>query len=378
MIIAPPLALYIHLPWCIQKCPYCDFNSHALRSELPEQMYCERLISDLEQDLQSLEKRELISIFFGGGTPSLFKGSSIAYLLDEIQKRIPFTENIEITLEANPGTVDTNRFHDFYKAGVNRLSVGIQSFQADKLKILGRIHDDRQAIKAVEALYQAGFTNFNLDLMHGLPNQTVQDALYDLNTAISLQPKHISWYQLTIEPHTLFAHKPPQLPDEEILWDIQGQGQQLLAENNFSQYEISAYTQKNHTCVHNRNYWEYGDYLGIGAGAHSKITDVVQQKIIRTHKVKNPKDYLAKNFIAEQIIVSQQEIPYEFMLNALRLFQAIPISLYQQRTGLALDSIIKPLKIAKEKSLITWDEKEIKITELGHRFYNDLVALFIP
>lgn len=378
MIIAPPLALYIHLPWCIQKCPYCDFNSHALRHELPEQIYCERLIADLEQDLQLLEKRELISIFFGGGTPSLFKGSSIAYLLDEIQKRIAFAKDIEITLEANPGTVDSQRFQDFYKAGINRLSVGIQSFQADKLKLLGRIHDGQQAIKAVEALHQAGFSNFNLDLMHGLPTQTEQDALYDLNTAISLQPKHISWYQLTIEPHTLFAHKPPQLPDEEILWAIQEQGQQLLAENHFKQYEISAYAQENYTCVHNKNYWEYGDYLGIGAGAHSKITDTKQQKIIRTHKVKNPKDYLAKNFIAEQNIVSQQELPYEFMLNALRLFQTLPMELYQQRTGLSLDSISEPLKLAAEKDLVVWNEKEIKITELGHRFYNDLVALFIP
>jgi len=213
--------------------------------------------------------------------------------------------------------------------------------------------------------------------MHGLPNQTLQDALYDLNTAISLKPTHISWYQLTIEPHTFFAHKPPQLPDEEILWEIQRQGQQLLAENNFKQYEISAYARDNCQCVHNKNYWEYGDYLGIGAGAHSKITNTKQQKIIRTHKAKNPKDYLTKNFIVEQVTVSPQEIPYEFMLNTLRLFQTIPLEFYRQRTGLDLDSIRKSLKLAAEKDLVVWNEKEIKITELGHRFYNDLVELFI-
>lgn len=379
MLTTPPLSLYIHFPWCIRKCPYCDFNSHTLKTDLPETDYINALITDLENDLDSVEERELVSIFMGGGTPSLFSATSIDYLLSTINKKINFANTIEITLEANPGTVEFQRFADYRSAGINRLSIGIQSFQDDKLKSLGRIHGANEAKRAAETAHQAGFTNFNLDLMHGLPQQTVADGLYDLNTALSFSPSHLSWYQLTLEPNTLFAHQPPSLPDDELIWELQDQGRDLLAQYDFHQYEISAYSLPDKQCIHNLNYWQFGDYLGIGAGAHSKITDSKQKTITRIWKLKNPKDYLNKNnyFIGEKKLIHSNEIPFEFMLNTLRLYQDISIELLQQRTGLNLKDMIIYLEQAKSKKLLHWDNDKIYITELGRRFYNDLVEIFI-
>jgi len=383
MLTIPPLTLYIHLPWCIRKCPYCDFNSHAIKNEIPEQDYINALLADLDNDLPKINGRPLISIFIGGGTPSLFSPAAIEQLLTAIAKRVSFTKDIEITLEANPGTVELARFAGYRTAGVNRLSIGIQSFQADKLKALGRIHDDNEAIRAAETAHAAGFTNFNLDLMHGLPGQTIADALFDLKTAIALNPTHLSWYQLTIEPNTFFAHQPPVLPKDELMWEIQEQGYELLANQGFKQYEISAYSQTGKQCIHNKNYWEFGDYLGIGAGAHSKITG--NKGIERFYKKKNPKDYLnpLPNPLPEyreresEKNINSTELPFEFMLNALRLYQDIPITLFEQRTGLSITTITDQLNQAQEKGLLNWDKNFIKTTELGKRFYNDLVEIFI-
>jgi oxygen-independent coproporphyrinogen-3 oxidase len=379
MLTTPPLALYIHLPWCVRKCPYCDFNSHALRTAIPEEAYIDALIADLDNDLTAIKNRSLISIFMGGGTPSLFSPAAIERLLNAVENRIPFVKDIEITLEANPGTVEVTRFIGYRAAGVNRLSIGIQSFQADKLKALGRIHDGKEAIRAITAARQANFDNYNIDLMHGLPGQSLADALYDLETALALQPTHLSWYQLTIEPNTFFAHQPPLLPDDENIWEIIQQGQALLKQRGFAQYEISAYSAPGRQCLHNHNYWQFGDYLGIGAGAHSKITDAENNKIVRAWKVKNPKDYLNPSlaFIGDKKIIASQELPFEFMLNHLRLRQDIPISLFEQRTGLSITVIEKILHQAQAKSLLHWDKNLIKITEQGWRFYNDLVTLFM-
>lgn len=379
MLTTPPLSLYIHFPWCVKKCPYCDFNSHTLKNDLPEEDYIDLLIADLNNDLAKIKPRSLVSIFMGGGTPSLFSSLAIERLLTAIESLIEFQSDIEITLEANPGTVEYERFAGYRNAGVNRLSIGIQSFQTEKLKSLGRIHGSQEALKAVEAAQKAGFTNFNLDLMHGLPQQSIEDGLYDLRTAISLNPTHISWYQLTLEPNTLFAHQPPQLPDEELICELQDQGKNLLAHNGFIQYEISAYAKNNLQSQHNLNYWQFGDYLGIGAGAHSKITDTENQKIIRAWKLKNPKDYLnsQNNFIGEEKIISSKELPFEFMLNALRLYQSIPAKLFNERTGLTLNDIESYLIAAQKKELLTWDNQAIHITDLGRRFYNDLVSIFV-
>ncbi len=379
MLTTPPLALYIHLPWCVRKCPYCDFNSHAAKGEIPEQAYIDTLINDLDNDLSQIKHRPLISIFIGGGTPSLFSPQAIEKLLKAIRQRIAFVDDIEITLEANPGTVEYERFAGYYAAGVNRLSIGIQSFQAEKLTALGRIHNDQEAIRAAETAKKAGFTNFNLDLMHGLPDQTLEDALYDLKTALSLSPTHLSWYQLTIEPNTFFAHKPPLLPQNETIWEMQDVGRELLTTHNFMQYEISAYSLDSKLCQHNKNYWQFGDYLGIGAGAHSKITNVAQKTITRFSKIKNPKNYLdAKTtFIGTEQTINNDELPFEFMLNALRLYQDIPVNLLETRTGLSIHTISTQLNIAQTKGLLQWDSTKICPTELGQRFYNDLCGIFI-
>lgn len=273
MLALPPLSLYIHFPWCIRKCPYCDFNSHTLLTELPEKNYINSLLVDLEQDLDKVQDRPIASIFMGGGTPSLFSPEALNYLLVELSKRLAFSDAIEITLEANPGTVEYQRFWGYREAGINRLSLGIQSFSTEKLKCLGRIHDGDEAIKAVHAAKKAGFTNINLDLMHGLPKQSVIEGLEDLQIAFSLEPTHISWYQLTIEPNTEFYQQPPQLPLEETMGELQERGEEIFREKAYRHYEISAFSKDGYNCLHNRNYWQFGDYIGIGAGAHSKITD---------------------------------------------------------------------------------------------------------
>lgn len=274
----PPLSLYIHTPWCIHKCPYCDFNSHALRGQLPEEEYIHALLSDFKSQQYLIQNRSIQTVFIGGGTPSLFSASSYKLLFKELRAMTPFDNEIEITLEANPGTIEQDRFAAYRECGINRLSIGVQSFQNEKLKQLQRIHSSEQAIKAINHCREVGFDNVNIDLMFGLPNQTINDGLSDLLTAISLNPSHLSWYQLTLEPHTAFHQNPPVLPADETIWELQQQGQQLLKENAFIQYEISAYAKTNRACRHNLNYWEFGDYIGIGAGAHGKITDINSKK----------------------------------------------------------------------------------------------------
>jgi len=379
MLTTPPLSLYIHFPWCIRKCPYCDFNSHTLKEDLPEKQYIDTLIKDLTLDLSSSNNRTIETIFLGGGTPSLFSATAMAYLFEGLNQHLNFAEDIEITLEANPGTVEYQRFADYRAIGINRLSIGIQSFQADKLKTLGRIHNSEEAINAAQTAHKAGFTNFNLDLMHGLPGQTLQEAIADITTAIQLAPTHISWYQLTLEPNTLFHKFPPALPADDLIWDMQEKGKELLAQAGFQQYEISAYSQPLRQCHHNVNYWQFGDYLGIGAGAHGKMTAINKQTITRSWKHKNPKDYLAAHhsFISESKSIPKNELAFEFMLNALRLYQTIPVKLFEERTGLVLSDIAAGLQNAQDKGLIHWDKTHIIPTDLGRRFYNDLVEIFL-
>jgi putative oxygen-independent coproporphyrinogen III oxidase len=379
MLVLPPLSLYIHFPWCIRKCPYCDFNSHTLIRELPEINYVNALILDLEQDLEKLPDRPITSIFMGGGTPSLFSPDTLNYLLVELAKRLEFSDVIEITLEANPGTVEYQRYHAYREAGINRLSLGIQSFSTEKLKILGRIHDGDEAIKAVSAAKMAGFTNINLDLMHGLPQQSIMEGLQDLQIAFALEPTHISWYQLTIEPNTEFYQRPPQLPLEETMGELQERGEAIFRQKAYEHYEISAFSKDGYDCIHNRNYWQFGDYIGIGAGAHSKLTDTKEMTIRRAWKQKNPKNYLAQknHFLAEEKFILAEELPFEFMLNALRLYQKVPAELFQQRTGLAFSNIQPILHKAQQQGLLIYDEFAMETTEFGKRFYNNLLAMFM-
>jgi len=333
-----PVSLYIHTPWCLHKCPYCDFNSHAQQDPLPEKAYINALIGDFTEQLSLLQGRPLQTIFIGGGTPSLLSPESYEQLFTNLKRQASFSNTIEITLEANPGTFEQERFKCYRAAGINRLSIGAQSFQNDKLKQLQRIHDANEAIDAVKNAKQVGFNNMNIDLMFGLPNQSIDDGLSDLQTAIDLNPTHLSWYQLTLEPHTYFYQHPPKLPNDEDIWQLQLAGQQLLKQNGYQHYEVSAYAKPAHHCQHNRNYWQYGDYIGIGAGAHGKITDAKSQQIIRRWNHKSPKDYLNANkpAMAGRKVVSAAEQPLEFMMNALRLQEPIPLSLFEERTELAI------------------------------------------
>lgn len=372
-----PLSLYIHFPWCVRKCPYCDFNSHELKNNLSEEQYIAALQRDLLQELDNMAPRSLRSIFMGGGTPSLFSPRAIENLLEFVLKHFSYDASLEITLEANPGTVDFQRFADFRQAGINRLSMGIQSFQDKQLKLLGRIHHGAEAQHAIAAAQQAGFSNFNLDIMHGLPEQTVEDALKDIQTALSFAPPHFSWYQLTIEPNTYFHRFPPVLPQEDDLVAIQEAAQALLQEAGLLQYEVSAYSQSARQCQHNLNYWEFGDYIGIGAGAHGKIT--TNTEVMRYWKYRQPKDYLqhVENYRAETQKISVSQLPFEFMLNALRLKKPISEVFFQQRTGLNFSAIEKPLQTAEEKGLLTLGTNVFVVTERGHLFLNDLITLFM-
>lgn len=374
-----PLSLYIHIPWCVRKCPYCDFNSHRQPDTIPEAEYISRLIQDLDDSLADIWGRRLISIFIGGGTPSLFRPESFDTLLSAIRARIGFAGDIEITLEANPGTVDESRFHGFRQAGINRLSLGVQSFDDRYLAKLGRIHDGDQAKRAIDCARQAGFDNINLDLMHGLPGQSVADALQDLNCALSLQPQHLSWYQLTIEPNTTFYKSQPPLPNEDWIHDMQETGWHLLEQQGFDHYEISAFAQAGRPSHHNLNYWQFGDYLGIGAGAHSKISDPSTQTISRYTKSKQPKDYLdpSKPFKKQRQSIEAGARPFEFMLNALRLRRPIPLALFEQHTFLNR-SILQPFgQTEKARLLLQWREHELSLTPLGQRFTNEAMALFL-
>ena len=373
-----PLSLYIHIPWCIQKCPYCDFNSHAATGELPEKTYVNQLLLDLETQLNHVQNRSIHSIFIGGGTPSLFSPNSYVTLFDGLKKKLCFVDNIEITLEANPGAIDTDHFDGFLKAGINRLSIGVQSFQDHQLKKLGRIHQANDANNAVISAQKAGFKNINVDLMFGLPDQTIKDALFDLETAMTLSPQHLSWYQLTLEPNTFFYRFPPALPSDDLKFDIQMAGQALLADREFQQYEVSAYAKNNAHCKHNVNYWQFGDYLGIGAGAHAKFTHLNTMQITRRCNTKHPKAYLSanKHNLFETNVISQEELPLEFMMNALRLNATTSVNLFESRTGLHFSEIQKPLEKARDMGFLNFDAQEIKLTNQGRLFLNDVLALF--
>ncbi|MCP1619081.1 radical SAM family heme chaperone HemW [Metapseudomonas otitidis] len=375
----PPLAAYVHIPWCVRKCPYCDFNSHAAGPELPETDYVDAVLADLEQDLVHVHGRPLTSIFFGGGTPSLFSAAALGRLLEGIERRVPFAPDIEITLEANPGTFEQAKFSAYRQLGINRLSIGVQSFQGDKLKALGRIHDGSEAIRAADMARNAGFDNFNLDLMHGLPDQSLEDALYDLRTAIAQGPTHLSWYQLTMEPNTVFWSQPPQLPEDDLLWDIQEAGQALLAEAGYAQYEVSAYARAGRQARHNLNYWTFGDFLGIGAGAHAKLSSP-EGRIQRTWKTRLPKDYLdpAKAFQAGARELDADELPFEFLMNALRLTDGVPAGLYPQRTGLPLADLAASRREAEAQGLLQADPARLAATPKGQLFLNDLLQRFLP
>lgn len=380
-----PLSLYIHIPWCVRKCPYCDFNSHTAGDNLQEELYVTALINNLTLHLPLVQDRSIISIFFGGGTPSLFSGNAICRILNEASKQLNFAPSIEITLEANPGTIDYARFHDFRAAGINRLSLGVQSFDDSKLKSLGRIHDSQNAKKAVQLAKQAGFENFNIDLMYGLPDQSINEAMDDLKTAVLLEPTHLSWYQLTIEPNTLFHRQPPVLPHDDLIWDMQFSGQQYLKVSGYHQYEVSAYAQPHHQCLHNLNYWQFGDYLGIGAGAHSKMSDITTVKAQRFFQLKNPRDYM-KMFLSSDVsqhkaqnphVVENKDLIFEFMLNALRLTDGVSIELFQQRTGLPFSEIASLVMKAKDKYLLLPDDQFIRPSDLGRKFLNNLVEMFL-
>lgn len=377
----PPLSLYIHIPWCVQKCPYCDFNSHGQKQqELPESEYVSHLLDDLAEDAKLVGDRAIHSIFIGGGTPSLFSAQSIKTLLEGVKERVNLLADAEITMEANPGTVESQRFGDFVKAGITRISIGIQSFQPEKLSALGRIHDENQALKAAVLAKNIGLNSFNLDLMHGLPKQSLEDALFDLSTAITQQPPHLSWYQLTIEPNTQFHSKPPKLPEDELLWDIQERGDALLKQAGFEQYEISAYSQPGQQCQHNLNYWRFGDYLGIGCGAHGKITLADQNQIIRTVKVKHPKGYmdLTRSYTSDHKVVPQEDLPFEFFMNRFRLLEPCPKSDYADFTGLPLDNKTKEnLQIAIKRGLLVESDDEWQVTPLGRRYLNSLLEMMV-
>ncbi|WP_457096428.1 radical SAM family heme chaperone HemW [Lysobacter sp. P5_B9] len=378
----PPLSLYVHLPWCVRKCPYCDFNSHEGRGALPFAAYIDALLADLDHDLPLVWGRTVQTVFFGGGTPSLFPPEHIERFLQGASSRLRFAPGCEITLETNPGTAEHGRFELYRAAGVNRLSFGIQSFDDGCLQRLGRIHDSHEADAAVKLAQDAGFDNVNLDLMYALPQQTLAMAEYDLERAFALQPAHISHYQLTLEPNTMFAAKPPQgIPDDDASWDMQEHCQALLAARGYAQYEVSAYARPGRQSAHNLNYWRYGDYLGIGAGAHGKITQGHDASILRRWKVKHPATYLAGAGKADAIggddRIDPERRPFEFMLNALRLVDGFELDLFSLRTGLAQDAIAAPLQRALDYGWLEIEGDHVRPTEAGRRFNNDLVSLFL-
>ncbi len=379
----PPLALYIHIPWCVRKCPYCDFNSHALKQGLPQDDYVAALLRDLEHDLPRVWGRPVSSIFFGGGTPSLFDAAHIGAIIDGVAARMRLAPALEVTLETNPGTVEHDRFEAYRAAGVNRISFGVQSFDDGCLQRLGRIHDAGQAEQAVRMAQQAGIDNINLDLMYALPGQSLPMALADLDRAIALQPTHVSHYQLTLEPNTVFHARPPaNLPDDDLAWDIQQACQDRLAEAGFGQYEISAYAQPGRQCAHNLNYWRFGDYLGIGAGAHGKLTAPAEDGILRRWKLKHPQAYLdhagTPAAIGGDDWIAVEQRPFEFMLNALRLHEGFTLLQFEARTGLSRDAIAAPLAEAERRG---WLERHVggavRPTAEGRRLLNDVIELFL-
>ena len=368
------LGLYIHIPWCVRKCPYCDFNSHKSPAQLPESAYIKALLNDLDQEIAQGVRPHIHSIFIGGGTPSLFSPAAIGELLEGVAGRVSFADDIEITLEANPGTTDKAHFQGYLQAGVNRLSLGIQSFDNQALQALGRIHDQKAASAAIEQAQSAGFERINLDIMYALPEQNIKLALADLKQALDFAPQHISWYQLTIEPNTWFYHHPPSCPNDDLAWEIQTSGQAYLAEQGYQQYEISAYSQAGGRCRHNLNYWLFGDYIGIGAGAHGKHTDK-QGQVWRYHKPRQPADYLAHISRKAQLL-SDNDLKLEFMLNALRLPDGFACAYYKARTGLDLSSLEPALSEAKRLNWLRQEQEWVHISPTGQQFLNDLLLLF--
>ncbi len=381
----PPLSLYIHIPWCVRKCPYCDFNSHKAEPELPEQAYVQALIEDLKIDAEFCSGRKLSSIFIGGGTPSLFSSAAIGQVLDAAQSIIGFSDDIEITLEANPGTFEQEKFSGYRAAGVNRLSIGIQSFNDAQLQRLGRIHSSGEAVAAVAMARAAGFDNINLDLMHGLPEQTLEQGLDDLRQGLALNPEHLSWYQLTIEQNTEFYSAPPTLPVDDTLADIQDHGHVLLQQAGFHQYEISAYTQPHKNSRHNFNYWRFGDYIGIGAGAHGKLTQLDSHgklHIERRNKARQPQHYLdyqqrITGFVAGSQQLSVEQLPLEFVMNALRLTEGVDINVFQQTTGLAVSALEPQRQQLIARGLLLADPQRLQTTALGQRFLNEVLSIFM-
>ncbi|MEX9771696.1 radical SAM family heme chaperone HemW [Morganella morganii] len=372
----PPLSLYIHIPWCVQKCPYCDFNSHALKGEVPHDDYVAHLLADLDADLPLVAGREIHTIFIGGGTPSLLSAEAMQTLMDGVRARIAVAADAEVTMEANPGTVEADRFSGYQKAGINRISIGVQSFGDDKLIRLGRIHDAGEAKRAARLAATLGLRSFNLDLMHGLPEQHLGEALSDLRQAIELAPPHLSWYQLTIEPNTSFGSRPPVLPDDDLLWDIFSQGHQLLTQAGYVQYETSAYAKPGFQCQHNLNYWRFGDYLGIGCGAHGKIS-FADGRILRTVKTKHPRGYMAGRYLDQKNEVATEDRPFEFFMNRFRLLEAMPRGDFTDYTGLP-ESVVRPqIEAALNAGEISETETHWQITEHGKLFLNTLLERFL-
>jgi putative oxygen-independent coproporphyrinogen III oxidase len=373
----PPLSLYIHIPWCVQKCPYCDFNSHALKGEVPHIEYVQHLLNDLEQDLPLTAGREVRTIFIGGGTPSLLSSNAMQMLMDGVRARLPLAADAEITMEANPGTVEADRFSGYQKAGINRISIGVQSFSPQKLERLGRIHGPEEAKRAAQLADGLGLRSFNLDLMHGLPDQSLEEALDDLRQAIALNPPHLSWYQLTIEPNTLFGSRPPVLPDDDALWDIFEQGHQLLSAAGYVQYETSAYAKPGYRCEHNLNYWRFGDYLGIGCGAHGKLTQP-DGRIVRTVKTRHPRGFMKGNYLDKQHEVEDHDKPFEFFMNRFRLLEAAPRADFRRYTGLDEAVIRTQIDQAIAAGYVDETAEQWQITEKGKLFLNSLLELFLP
>lgn len=374
----PPLSLYIHTPWCIRKCPYCDFNSHT-NKQIPEAAYLKALLADFDNDRQHIQGRPLRSIFIGGGTPSLLSPAFYDSLLANIKDKMDWADDIEITMEANPGTVEQESFAGYREAGINRLSLGIQSFDDQKLEALGRIHGGSEAQQAITIARQSGFDNFNLDLMHGLPGQTEQQALQDLETALSFNPPHLSWYQLTIEPNTEFYSRPPALPEDDELWQIQEAGQSLLKRHHLKQYEVSAYAREGCQARHNLNYWRFGDYIGIGAGAHGKVSTITPtgSSIVRYQKTRQPDAYLNRidHYQASHQLIEPEELPLEFLMNTMRLNQGVSEAHYTKATGLPLQTLEPALSQARKEQLI--EPNRLKATEKGQLFLNQLLDRFL-
>lgn len=376
-----PLSIYIHIPWCVKKCPYCDFNSHQAKMQVPEEGYVQALLRDLESELPNIWGRPLESIFIGGGTPSLFSEHAIDSLMRGLRERLPLRPNMEITMEANPGTFEQARFSAYRESGINRLSIGIQSFNNKHLQILERIHNSSEASNATDIAVQAGFNNYNLDLMFGLPNQSIAQALNDLQQAINKKPTHLSWYQLTIEENTLFHHSPPPaLPEDEHLWEIQQQGQKLLEQSGYQQYEVSAYAQKHKQCQHNINYWQFGDYLGIGAGAHGKLT-MPDGKITRHQKFRHPNEYMEKalkgNARSQEQVLTNKDLVFEFILNAIRLKQGFSKETFESRTFLPISKIQDKLDQLIEKKLLIKKGSKYFTTPKGWAFINSISEQFL-